>query len=139
MGTKDLADLLIAATGRIDFYWNFYTITVLALIGWMVSTEKPLAVRLKILITVGYILFAIMTLGALKTSYYFADAIRQDLLISVDKEPMKLKNLLIVLDNKQFTKNIPKAVVMHTFLGACVLYAVWFARLGKPPGPKSEP
>ena len=59
MEIRDIADLFIEATGKIEFYWNFYTVTVLALIGWLVSTDKVLRPGLKSLITVGYLVFAL--------------------------------------------------------------------------------
>ena len=46
METKEIADLFVTATGKIEFYWNFYTVTLLALIGWLVSTNKALVLRL---------------------------------------------------------------------------------------------
>lgn len=38
METKDVADLFITATDKIEFYWNFYVVMLLALTGWLVST-----------------------------------------------------------------------------------------------------
>ena len=54
---KDVAQLFITATARVEFYWNFYVVMLLALIGWMFSTKKPITAHLKLLITAGYIVF----------------------------------------------------------------------------------
>ena len=43
MTIKEVADLLFAARERIDFYWNFYVVVVIAVIGWIVSLKKTLA------------------------------------------------------------------------------------------------
>jgi hypothetical protein len=42
MSVKEVADLLFAARGRIDFYWNFYVVAVIAVIGWLLSLKKKL-------------------------------------------------------------------------------------------------
>ena len=59
---KDVAQLFITATARVEFYWNFYVVMLLALIGWMFSTKKPITAHLKLLITAGYIVFVCMNL-----------------------------------------------------------------------------
>ena len=87
MDTKDIADLFIAATGKVEFYWNFYTVTLLALIGWLVTTKKILRPGLKSLITVGYLVFVLMNILGLWGSYTFAEALRQDLLIAAKAAP----------------------------------------------------
>jgi len=35
MTTKEVADLLVAGSGRIDFYWNFFVVIAIALVGWL--------------------------------------------------------------------------------------------------------
>jgi len=37
MSIKDAIDLLFAARERIDFYWNFYVVVVIAVVGWIVT------------------------------------------------------------------------------------------------------
>ena len=65
MEVRDIANLFIDAVSKVEFYWQFYTVTLLALIGWLVSTKRVLAFRLKLLITVGYLVFAAMNIVGL--------------------------------------------------------------------------
>src|SRR5438034_9878262 len=65
---KDVAQLFITATARVEFYWNFYVVMLLGLIGWMFSTKKPITAHLKLLITAGYIVFVCMYLLVLWAS-----------------------------------------------------------------------
>jgi hypothetical protein len=46
MTIKEVADLLFAARERIDFYWNFYVVVVIAVIGWIVSLKKTLSLSI---------------------------------------------------------------------------------------------
>src|SRR6266496_169063 len=55
MSIKEIADLLFAARERIDFYWNFYVVVVIAVIGWLVSFKKTLTLSMKLLVSVGLI------------------------------------------------------------------------------------
>ena len=52
MSIKDAIDLLFAARERVDFYWNFYVVAVIAIVGWMVTRKEPLARSAKVLVTV---------------------------------------------------------------------------------------
>jgi hypothetical protein len=123
MEIRDIADLFIEATGKIEFYWNFYTVTVLALIGWLVSTDKVLRPGLKSLITVGYLVFALMNVLGLWGSYTFAEALRQDLLIAAEAAPDTLENARAVLSQHSYDNQKILALFIHA--------VVWFGRFGE--------
>ena len=131
MDTKEIADSFITAAGKIEFYWNFYAITLIALIGWLVSTKKVLGPRLKLLISVGYLVFVFMNIMGLSSSYTFAEALRQDLLVSVKAAPETLKNAQAVLSEKSFENQKALATAIHAILGAFVFSVIWFGRLGE--------
>jgi hypothetical protein len=131
MDTKDIADLFIAATGKIEFYWNFYTVTLLALIGWLVSTKKVLRAELKSLITIGYLVFVLMNILGLWGSYTFAEALRQDLLIAAEAAPDTLRNAQAVLAKGSFSGQRILALVIHAVLGVFVLSVIWFGRFSE--------
>lgn len=138
MEVKEIADLFITATGKVEFYWNFYTVTLIALIGWLVSTKKVLAPYLKLLITTGYLIFVLMNLIGLWGSYTFAEALRLDLLSAAKTMPDKLKNTQAVLLQRSFESQKIFAIFIHAVLGALVLSVIWFGRLGKQTDNKCE-
>ena len=131
METKDIAELFIAATGKIEFYWNFYTVTLLVLIGWLVSAKQVLRPGLKTLITVGYLVFALMNILGLWGSYTFAEALRQDLLIAAKAAPDTLRNAQAVLSERSFSNQRILALVIHTILGVFILFVIWFGRFSE--------
>jgi len=57
MDVKDTVDLFVTAINKVEFYWNFYVVMLIALIGRLMSTRRPLTLLLKSLITMGYVLF----------------------------------------------------------------------------------
>src|SRR5688572_18638788 len=56
MSIKDAIDLLFAARERIDFYWNFYVVVVIAVVGWIVTRKEPLTRSTRILVTAAYLI-----------------------------------------------------------------------------------
>ncbi len=132
---KDIADLYVTAVGKVEFYWNFYTVTLLAMIGWMVSTKNPLAPRLKVLITVGFLFFALMNLLGLYGSYGFTEAIRKDLLSVAELKPEILSNSRKALSENSFEFQRHLAILIHVIVDGFVVWVIWRAQLGnKKPG-----
>ncbi len=68
MSIKEAIDLLFAARERIDFYWNFYVVVVIAVVGWLVTRKEPLTLLTKILVTVAYLIAATANLVGLYRS-----------------------------------------------------------------------
>lgn len=137
MTLKDVADLLFAARGRIDFYWNFYVIVVVAVIGWLVSIKKTLAVPVKLLVSVAFAIAATMNLMGLYGSYTFAEALRTDLLRISATSP--LTDTRLILERFSYLPQRTAAFGIHLVLGATILWAVWFGRLAPPPTSGTEP
>jgi hypothetical protein len=131
MDIKAIADLFVTATGKVEFYWNFYTVTLLALIGWLVSTKRTLLPRVKLLITVGYLAFVLMNIFGLWNSYTFVEALRKDLLHAAKADPDAIRNAQEVLLNISFESQKIMTLVIHVLIGAFVLFAVWFGPLGE--------
>lgn len=131
MEVKDCAQLFIAAIARIDFYWNFYVVMLLAFNGWMFSTRNPFTPRLKQLITVGYLVFVGMTLIGLWSSYTIAEALRTDILALAELRPAELQSTRAVLARHSFVMQRSMAVVVHSVLASIVLSLVWFGPRGE--------
>ena len=133
MELKEIADLFITAVGKVEFYWNFYTVTLLALIGWLISTKMVLGFRLKLLITVGYLFFVLMNLIGLWGSYSFAEALRLDLLEAAKNIPCKLNKVAnaqkLLSQQRSFDFQMTLAIIIHFILAILILSVVWFGLL----------
>jgi len=126
MDAKDLADLFITSTEKIEFYWNFYVVMLIALIGWLISTKRQLTLPLKLIISAGYLVFVFMNIQGLYGSYTFADAIRMDLL-SLD-ELKNVTNTRQLLAEHSFLEKRNSIFWIHSILGLAVLLVIWFGR-----------
>ena len=126
---KDVADLLFAARGRIDFYWNFHVVVVIAVIGWLVTQKQRLTAPIKLLVSVLYLIAAAANLAGLYGSYSFAEALRNDLLRMTAASPLNETRLL--LEQQSYLAHRLAAFWIHLALATAILLVVWFARLSE--------
>lgn len=129
MAIKDAADFLLKIMGEIRFYWNFYVVTLIALIGWLLSNKNSLSNSLKFLITTGYLIFVAMNILGLYSSYTLAEAIRLDLLAMEDAKIMS--HTYDVLQATSLLAQRTASLVIHLVLGIVFLSAVWFGPFGE--------
>ena len=125
MSIKDVIDLLFSARERIDFYWNFYVVIVVAVVGWIVTRKERLTRTNRILVTVAYAIASATNLVGLYGSYTFAEALRRDLLTATAGSP--LTNTRAVLLQHSYASQRFWAFVVHLGVGASILLAVWLA------------
>jgi hypothetical protein len=130
MSIKDVADLLFAARERVDFYWNFYVVVGIAVIGWLVSLKKTLTLSMKLLVSVVYVIAAGTNLLGLYSSYTFAEALRTDLVRMAATTP--LSNTHLLLEQHTYLPQRLAAICIHVVVGVTILLVVWFARFSEP-------
>ena len=123
MPIKDAIDLLFAARERIDFYWNFYVVVVIAVVGWIVTRKRPLTRPTRILVTVAYLIAAATNLVGLYGSYTFAEALRGDLLKMTAGSP--LVETRMALSQHSYATQRFWAFVVHLGVAATILLVVW--------------
>jgi hypothetical protein len=128
MSIKEAIDLLFAARERIDFYWNFYVVVVIAVVGWIVTRKEPLTRSTKILVTVAYLIAAATNLLGLYGSYAFAEALRTDLLRMTAGSP--LTDTRALLDQHSYVSQRLSAFAVHLGVGATVLLVLWLGGRG---------
>ena len=127
---KEIVDLLLTARERIDFYWNFYVVVVIAVIGWLVSLKKTLTLSMKALVSVAYVIAAVMNYLGLYSSYTFAEALRTDLLRMAATTP--LTDTRLILEQYSYLTQRVTAFWIHVGVGATILLVIWFARFAEP-------
>ncbi|HEX7004991.1 MAG TPA: hypothetical protein VF168_12470 [Trueperaceae bacterium] len=131
---KEVAELLLAARGRIDFYWNFYLAVVVAVVGWLLSRKSALTMSTKVLVTVVYLVAASMNLMGLVASYALAEALREDLLTI--ESTHQLANTRLLLEEYSYLPQRSVALAVHLLVAAMILYIVWSGRsFGRVRGP----
>ena len=79
MGLTDLLDLLEKLEGRVNAYWNFYSVAVFAVAGWLLAKEKLLTPRAAILIAVGLAAFFFANFGVIHFAEQRIAAVEQEI------------------------------------------------------------
>ena len=133
---KEVADLLFAARARIDFYWNFYVVVIIAVIGWLVSLKKTLTLSMKVLVSLAFIVAAAMNLVGVHGAYTFAEALRTDLLRMAVSSP--LADTRAVLEQHSYLTQRWVAFSVHLIVGVAILLVVWFGRFSEPEPPAGK-
>ena len=133
---KEVADLLLDARGRIDFYWNFYLAVVIAVIGWLVSRKLVLTPAMRALVTAAYLIAAVMNFAGLYGSYSLAEALRQDLLAF--EGVRVLEHTSLFLDRYSYLPQRTVALVVHLVIAAIVLFVIWFGEMLGPRPPSVD-
>ena len=123
MSIKDAVDLLFAARERIDFYWNFYVVVVIAVVGWILTRKDGLTPSAKVLVTVAFVVAAVTNFAGLYAAYTFAEALRTDLLRMTVGSP--LTDTRLILQHHSYLPQRISALLVHVFVGVTILLVVW--------------
>lgn len=108
-------------TDRLDFLWNFYVAFTAGILGWVFSAKKAWPRAQKVVVTILFTGFAVVSIGALSRTYLALgptiEALRS--VWGTDTEFQR-----VIADRLSNRLWIPQ-IVMH-ILGDClVLYCIW--------------
>ena len=130
MNAKDVADLFVDAVGKVEFYWNFYVFTLIAIVGWFISAKKAVPTSLRFLIAVGYLVFALFNVTALMGTYSMAEALRLDLIPLLRGDGVTLPHTVHELERIAYPFQRTCAVYVHCVLGAAMMLIIFRVRRG---------
>jgi hypothetical protein len=85
---------------------------------------------MKLLVSVAYVIAAVMNFLGLYSSYRFAEALRTDLLRMAATTP--LTDTTLLLEQHSYLPQQVTAFWIHFVVGATILLVVWFARFSEP-------
>ncbi|MGE3309226.1 MAG: hypothetical protein AB7O66_04585 [Limisphaerales bacterium] len=116
-------EFLLKALDKIDSYWNFLVIGLVAFIGWLVTSDTNFTPLLRVTAIFGYICFAGMNLVALRSAYLAAETASQDLSRSISTLALPR---LIDLANSGFRLkgHLIAVYVIHATLGLLIVVAI---------------
>ncbi len=122
---KDRFDLYLHFRDKVLFFWNWYTVGMIAVVGWMLTTEKVFSWYLKVIISFVFLTFIGMNISGLIRSYELLSASRKDLLTSIrltDEHEHELRYHLHKVIKKQCYKyNLLKFVYAIGVLAVLVI------------------
>ena len=122
---KSVIEIMEKLETRINTYWNFYIIVVLATIGWLMSSKTPFTINQGISLTVA--------LGMYFIANYFVICAASKRVIAFEDE------LKLISQNTQINSSILKTElsktsmryrvfainVLHAVIDISVLFSIW--------------
>ena len=136
MPISDLLDLFQAAVDLVNFYWNFYVIGIVAVLGWLFSLKRNLTPRQRIILTGVYVGFIVLNLLALMNSYRFMEAARLDALGEIPAGT--LPHLSRMLTSISFANQQWMGWIIHIVVDSMVIAAIWLFHV-EPEATPAEP
>jgi hypothetical protein len=133
MDLKDKLDLCLRLYDKVHFFWNWYAVGMIAIVGWSASSKEfaCLDAEWKWLISGVYLVYVLMNVSGLLYSYRLFFAARKDLFRSEPSEDLESVSTILNTMKKMrfplFLLAIPYALGV-----VCVLLFIWRAEIASP-------
>ncbi len=80
MELKERIDLCLRLQDRIYFFWNWYIVGLIAIVGWILTTDNVCSPHFKVILSFAFLTFIGMNISGLLRAYKLFGAARRDLL-----------------------------------------------------------
>lgn len=126
---KNILDVLESTESRINSYWNFYVVVVVATIGWLMSSQTPFTSEQGVVLTVSICLFFAANFAVLRAATKRAVAYEAELKCVAAQREFQSDILLHELASGALKYRLPFSYLLHAMIDVAVLYAIW-SKLG---------
>ncbi len=123
MEVNILPDLFLNIVDKVNFYWHLYIISIIAVIGWLLSLKISMHWQLKVLISVAFLSFVVMNVISLIGSYAFLEATRLELETHVTHD--KFPHLSDIIKSISYGSRWWSVIVIHLCVDTIMLIAIW--------------
>ena len=125
MEIKDIINIVMKLSDSVNFYWNFYVVGVIAIIGWLISLKEHIKWQIKLLVSIGFLFFIILNIHGLLGSYTLLEASINELQESVNPSTFKTDKIFHTIKNISFSY-YPQAVLgIHVVIDSGIFIAIW--------------
>ncbi len=122
--TGELLELIDRLENRINVYWNFYTLVVLAVAGWLFTMEKDLTVSEAKVLTVGLGVFFIANLIIMSAAIRLVVAAGEELRARAHTMRFESAALRRTLSANLLPGRVIGSVVLHVIVDVAMLITI---------------
>ncbi|GCL49165.1 MAG: hypothetical protein ACK552_11340 [Microcystis sp.] len=122
---KDLIEVTDKLESRVSSYWNFYTVVVVAIIGWLVSSQISLSYSQALVVTIVCIVFFIANFHAMRAATKRVIAVESELNTLAKKTEFESALLKKELSHSSSTLQLISSSVLQVSVDIIVLIAIW--------------
>ena len=126
-----LFDLFLRLIELNDFYWNLYLAFILAIVGWLISIEKPFNIQKKTILTIGFFLFASMNFRAIRDTYDRMIILFEQLTPMAEAIQFGDGNFTRFLNEFTIPERKSIGLATHILADIVVLVLIWYDKLLK--------
>jgi hypothetical protein len=121
---KDLIEVTDKLESRVSSYWNFYTVVVVAIIGWLVSSQISLSYSQALVVTIVCIVFFIANFHAMRAATKRVIAVESELNTLAKKTEFESALLKKELSHSSSTLQLISSSVLRVSVDIIVLSAL---------------
>ena len=121
---KDLIEVTDKLESRVSSYWNFYTVVVVAIIGWLVSSQISLSYSQALVVTIVCIVFFIANFHAMRAATKRVIAVESELNALAKKTEFESALLKKELSHSSSTLQLISSSVLRVSVDIIVLSAL---------------
>ena len=122
---KHTLEIIEKLESRINTYWNFYTIVVVAVIGWLLSSKTPFTVPQGIALTIAILMFFTANFSVMRSATKRVIAFESELNIASKKFEFNSNALKSNLSNDSMPRRLIASYILHGIVDLAVIYAIW--------------
>ncbi len=122
---KDLIEVTDKLESRVSSNWNFYTVVVVAIIGWLVSSQISFSYSQVLVVTIVCIAFFIANFYAMRAATKRVIAVESELNTLAKKTEFESPLLKKELSHSSSTLQLISSSVLHVSVDIIVLIAIW--------------
>ncbi|REL30337.1 hypothetical protein [Thalassotalea euphylliae] len=123
MNTAEIIDVIEKLETRLNSYWNFYSIAIIAISGWLLSLNKPseFPIESAVILSIGFLLFIIMNASVLLPLTKRIYALEKVLIMTVAETTTLVPELKTILSKPLINNRYIGTIVMYFLLAIAML------------------
>lgn len=110
---------------RINAYWNFYTIVVIAAVGWLMSSKAPFSFSQSVVLTVAVTFFFTVNFLIMRAATRRVVAFEAELNSISEKDEFASTALAEELRNPSMPGRLVVSYFLHVVVDVSVIFAIW--------------
>ena len=125
MNLNDLLELSEKLEERINAYWNFYTIVILAIAGWLYSTDITFGVVIMIVLTIALVAFLFSNLAVITFATRKLTALKSEIEAIAPSSGLKSEKSVKQLGSWSIPNRLKLSWALHLLLDIALVTAIW--------------
>jgi len=128
MSLKELLDLSEKLEDRISSYWNFYTIVVIAVGGWLFSSKPQLETVNAVVLTIVLIAFFASNFALIRIATNRLTALESEIKAIAPSSGLKSKEYIAQLHSLSIPYRMEISWVLHLIIDFAVVIVIFWRK-----------